>query len=333
MEYQNLGQSDLSVSRISLGCRTFGREVDEQTSVEIIHQAVDAGINLFDTADIYGSGSSEEILGRALKGRRDKAVITTHLLSGMGHGRSNMANPRFLTRQDILQRAEASLLRLDTDYIDLYQIADRGIGSSMDEALHAQDDLVRQGKVRFFGGFQFPAWRICKVLWLSEVQNLAPIVSCEATYSISNRQRERELVPFCLEQNIGFLAISVLDGGMLTGKYTRGNPAPSGSRRANTSISWNMGGEMSDDDHIFDIVEHLKPLAQKRGVTSAQLAIAWVLAQRGVSSAMIGATSVTQLQENLGALDLSMTEEELAAINEFASGPRMLGRVPSTQPA
>ena len=226
MEYRRLGRTGVKVSTIALGCMTFGGQVDPAVSADIISRAIDEGVNLFDTADVYTGGRSEEILGKALKGRRDKMLVATKVRGRTGDG----PNDKGLSRAHVINSLERSLRRLQSDYVDLYQLHFPDPFTPLDETLRALDDLVRQGKVRYLGCSNFRAWQTCKSLWISDSLHLSPMVCVQPRYSILYRAIERDLLPFCGEENLGVLAYSPLAGGLLTGKYHRRASPPPGTR-------------------------------------------------------------------------------------------------------
>jgi len=307
MEYLNLGRSGLKVSRACLGCMTFGREADKQESFRIIGAALDAGINFFDTANIYSRGVSEEITGEALKPHRDKIVLATKAGFSMGKG----PNESGLSRYHIMAECEASLRRLETDYVDLYQVHRFDPDTPIEETLRALDDLVRQGKVRYIGCSNFPAWRLCDALWTSRQLGLNEFISVQPRYNMFSREAEPELFPLCREKGIGVMTYSPLCGGILTGKYKKGQPAPDKSRPATNP---NFGQFYRDD--LLEKVEKLSSLAQQWGHNIIEMAIAWVLANPVVTTVILGARSVEQLRSNLAALSWQLSEEQLKQIDE-----------------
>lgn len=313
MEYVRLGSSGLKVSRISLGCWTFGGsqpaygkpgKVGAQDAARIIEHALSAGINLIDTANRYTGGEAEEILGRAIKGRRSDVVVATKVRGRMGEG----PNDEGLSRAHIMREVENSLRRLGTDYIDLYQAHSTDPTTPLEETLRAFDDLVTQGKVRYIGCSNFPAWVLTKSLWISDVNKFARFVSVQPSYSLARREVERELQPMCVDQGIGMILYSPLGGGLLTGKYVDG--APKGSRGA-------------DEPHLIEqqkrmtaAVAALAKVAQEQGKTPAQTALNWVIHRPAVSSAIVGASSVDQLRENVGAVGWKLPEEAVHLLDD-----------------
>lgn len=309
MKYTTLGRTGMRISRVSLGCWRFGVETDEATATKLIHHALDKGINLIDTANIYAGGVSEEIVGRAIKGRRHEVVLATKVWGKMGDG----PNDRGLSRYHIMRAVEDSLRRLQTDHIDLYQIHAVDPDTPLEETLDALDDLVRQGKVRYIGVSNHPAWMTCKALWISDVKGYACFVSAQPRYNLLDRKAEEELIPLCIDQGIGIINYSPLAQGLLSGKYRKGQEPPEGSRFARYE---HMRRMLTDD--VLDRVERLAKYAEERGYTVAQLAIAWLLAKPGVTSPILGATSIEQLDENLKGVEWELTPEEVQEVEELA---------------
>ena len=312
VNYRRLGKTGLKVSEICLGCMTFGGQADEETSIAIIDHALESGVNFLDTADVYTRQRSEAIVGKALKGRRDKVVLATKVRGRVGEDVNDVG----LSRKHIMQGVEDSLRRLQTDYIDLYQVHSWDPETPIEETLSTLDDLVRQGKVRYIGCSNFAAWQLCKALWASDVHNWVRFDSIQPRYNILDKRIEAELLPLCADQGIGVVVYSPLAGGVLTGKYRRGEGAPEGSRFA---LRGGRQVQSALSDSNLAAVQRLGEVAAARGKSVGQLALAWVLANPTVSSAINGATSVAQFVENLGALEISLTEDELAACAEAAT--------------
>lgn len=315
MRYRKLGRTGLKVSVMCLGTMLFGDQVDEETARAIVDTCWEAGVNFFDTADVYVQGRSEEVVGRLLKGRRREAIIATKVQGTMGPG----PNDRGLSRGHVMQAVEASLRRLQTDYIDLYQTHWPDYDTPLEETLRALDDLVRQGKVRYIGCSNYPAWYLCKSLWISDVRNLARFDCAQPRYNLLDRAIEEELLPLCAEEGIGVIPYNPLAGGFLTGKYRRGEPPPEGTRfgrRKDLYVPryWH--------DPNFDAVEKLVDAAQQHGKTPAQLALAWLLHNPVITAPIVGASRPSQLEETLQAVDMTLSEEELAACD----GIRALAR-------
>ena len=311
MEYRKLGSSGLKVSVIGLGGNTFGRAADEQQTAAIIHRALDLGVNFIDTADIYARGLSEEFVGKAVRERRREALVATKVCGRMG----DLPNDQGLSRAHIMDGVEASLRRLGTDYIDLYQVHFPDPDTPIEETLRALDDLVHQGKVRYIGCSNFAAWQICEALWVSDRHHLASFVSVQPQYNLLNRTIERELLPFCRRFGIGIIPYSPLAGGLLTGKYRLGEPPPPGTRAYNNP---NMQRQLTEQN--LRIVERLSAFAQARGHTVGELALAWLAAHPEVSTIIAGATSPEQVEQNVKAADWKLTADELKEIEALLAG-------------
>lgn len=309
MEYRRLGKTGLKVSALCLGCWRFGSDADEQAAVGVITAALDAGINFIDTADVYTGGHSERIVGKVIADRRSEVVLATKFRWRSGKG----PNAEGASRKHILEACEASLKRLGTDYIDLYQIHGWDGGTPIEETMRALDDLVRSGKVRYVGCSNFSALQICRALWAAERFGGARFNSVQPYYNLLDRGAEGELLPFCHEMGIGCINYSPLAGGLLTGKYRRGQEVPAGTRAARED-----GMRRRLDDRMFDRLERLEGYAREHGHTLAHLALAYLLAQPCVSSPIIGANSVAQLQESLGALEWKMETEEADRVRDLA---------------
>ncbi|HVC24421.1 MAG TPA: aldo/keto reductase [Acidimicrobiales bacterium] len=325
MEYRQLGSSGLMVSSLALGTMSFGgrggfaqvgtSEVDEAR--RIVDMALDAGVNVVDTADIYSLGRSEEIVGEVLAGRRDRVVLATKARFALDGG----PNEGGLSRGYLVRACEASLRRLNTDYIDLYQVHERDGRTPVEETLDALDTLVHQGKVRYVGCSNHSAWHVMKALGTSERLGLARYVSQQIYYSLLDREAEYELVPLSVDEGLGILVWSPLAGGLLSGKYRRGEAAPAGARHANAS-QWKEP-PVYDEGRMYDIIEALTEVAGAHGRSPAQAALAYLLAKPAVSSVVVGARTEAQLADNLGAIDLALAPDELARL-DAVSAPRMI---------
>jgi aryl-alcohol dehydrogenase-like predicted oxidoreductase len=321
MEYRQLGRSGLRVSVLTLGTMTFGGsgafaktgDTDAAGARRLVDVALDAGINLYDTADIYSWGVSEEILGQALRGRRDAVLITTKARMKMGEG----PNDAGLSRHHLIAACEASLKRLGTDWIDLYQLHEWDGQTPLDETLEALDTLVRSGKVRYVGCSNYTGWQLMKALGISERQSLERFASQQIHYTLEAREAEYELVPIAVDQGVGIMIWSPLAGGLLSGKYRRGQPQPAGSRHL---TDW---GEppIRDQERLYDIIEELVAIAGERGVTAAQVALAWLLGRPAVATLVIGARDERQLDANLAAADLALSPEECARLDRVSAPP------------
>jgi aryl-alcohol dehydrogenase-like predicted oxidoreductase len=314
-----LGRTGLKVSELCLGTMTFGavggrfaaiNGVDQAGADALVKRAVEAGINFIDTANIYTEGQSEEITGQALHNlglRRDSLILATKVRGKMGDG----PNDAGLTRQHIMAQVEGSLKRLKTDYIDLYQTHSYDPLTPFEETLRALDDLVRQGKVRYLGASNVAAWQLMKALGISERQHLERYQSLQAYYTIAGRDLERELVPLLQDQQLGLMVWSPLAGGFLSGKYTRENPT--GEGRRSTFDFPPVNKELA-----FDIIDKLRPMAEAKNTTVAALALAWLLHQPVVSTVIIGAKKMDQLEDNLKAVDVQLTPEDLKQLDEVS---------------
>ncbi|MCU6798238.1 aldo/keto reductase [Paenibacillus sp. WQ 127069] len=313
MEYVRLGKSGLKVSRLSLGCWNFGSptppwgkpgKVTPTDSFRIIREAIDLGINLFDNANRYTGGEAEEILGRAIKGRRHEVVVATKVHGDVGPGINN----RGQSRLHIMQEVENSLRRLGTDYIDLYQAHNVDYETPLEESLRAYDDLIRQGKVRYIGCSNFPAWVLTKALWVSDVNKLASFISVQPNYSLANRVVEKELQPMCVDQGIGMILDSPMGGGILSGKYE--SNIPRGSRGAEEPAVAERAKKFQEG------VQLLKDIATELGKTPAQVSLNWIVNRPAVSAAIIGVSKLEQLHENVGAVGWSLSEQQTKQIDE-----------------
>jgi aryl-alcohol dehydrogenase-like predicted oxidoreductase len=321
MEYRHLGRTGLQVSTISLGTMGFAGtgwaspigHIDVEGAKRQIAIARDAGVNLIDTADVYSSGASEEILGQALGSDRDQVLIATKVRGGMGEG----PNDGGLSRHHIVKAAEDSLRRLGTDYIDLYQLHGWDGSTPLEETLGALDDLVRSGKVRYIGASNFSGWHLMKALWASDVKGLERFASQQIYYSLQNRDAENELVPVTLDQGLGILVWSPLAGGLLTGKYRKGQDAPEGSRRFE---GWTEP-PIYDEERLYDTIEVLVEIAEQHGITATQAGLAWTLAKPGVTSAIVGARTEDQLRDSLGAAEVTLTQADVLRLDEVSATP------------
>jgi aryl-alcohol dehydrogenase (NADP+) len=309
MEYRRLGNTGLRVSAIVLGCMTFGREIDEAAALPILQRALDAGINFFDTADVYGHGASEEIVGRALKDVRDKIVLATKVFGKMGEA----PNDQGASRYHIMNSIQASLRRLQTDHVDLYQIHRFDPSTPLEETLRALDDLVRAGKVRYIGCSNYAAWQVVRALRIGDREHLAKFVSVQPRYNLVFREPETDLLPMCASEGLGVIPYSPLAGGFLTGKYAPGAPIPPDTRLATAPFYQDIYVK----DKSYRVVEALDRYARERGVPKEQLALAWVMAHPAVTAPIVGARTVAHLETALAALELRMTTEERETISKL----------------
>jgi len=321
MEYRQLGRSGLRISELVLGTMTFGGQGKfgdvGTTGVEgargQIDLALDAGVNMIDTADVYSAGAAEEILGQALGDRRDRVLLATKARFAMGDG----PNDAGLSRQHLVEACEASLRRLRTDHIDLYQVHEWDGQTALEETLGALDHLLRSGKVRYVGCSNFAGWQVMKALGIAQRTGLPAFVSQQIYLSLQERSAEYEIVPSAIDQGLGLLIWSPLAGGLLSGKYRRGQPPPPGSRRAG---EWSEP-PVYDEDRLYDTVETVVEIAGQRGVSAARVALAWLLARPGITSVIVGARTDEQLADNLAAATLELTPEEHARLEAVSRPP------------
>jgi len=308
MRFSRLGNSGLKVSVVGLGTNNFGRRLDEVASARVVHAALDGGITFIDTADVYGAGQSEEFLGKAIKRRRDEVVLATKFSGGMGDGPYLRGGSRRYVRAAV----EASLRRLQTDYIDLYQYHHPDPDTPIEETLDALNDLVHEGKVRYLGASNFDGWQLVDASWVARVNHLVPFVSDQIRYSLISRNAEREIVPAAERVGAGIIPFFPLEAGVLTGKYRRGEPPPPGTR---------MAGHPSPDrflnERSLDIVDALRAFADEHGVNLLDVAIGGLAAQPQVSSVIAGATKVEQVEANIRAGEWQPSSDEMAEINRI----------------
>ncbi|HED03477.1 MAG TPA: aldo/keto reductase [Candidatus Fraserbacteria bacterium] len=323
MKMRFLGSTGLKVSALCLGTMTFGGRgywqaiggLEQPEADKLVGMALDGGINFFDTADVYSEGLSEELLGKALGARRPQVILATKVRGRMGEGPNDVG----LSRHHIIEACEASLQRLGTDYIDLYQVHSFDPHTPLEESLRALDDLVRQGKVRYIGASNFAGWQLMKALAISEKQGLEQFVTLQAYYSLVGRDLEHELVPLCLDQGLGILVWSPLAGGFLTGKYRRGQSRPEGARRSDPEKQFLQ----FDEERGFTIVEALDQIARKHQATVAQAALSYLLAKPGITSVIVGARRPEQLADTLQTTEWEMSPEEIASLDELSQPPQL----------
>ncbi len=321
MKYNLLGNTGLKVSELCLGTMTFGGKgfwtaigtLDQSAVDQLVKKSVDGGINFIDTANVYSEGLSEEMTGKAIRNlglNRDDLVIATKVRGKMAEG----PNGSGLTRKHILQEIDASLTRLNLDYVDLYQIHGFDALTPLEETLDTLDGLVKSGKVRYIGCSNLAAWQIMKSVDYSTYHRLAKFVSLQAYYTLAGRDLEREVIPVLKDQNLGLMVWSPLAGGLLSGKYKR-NGENEGGRRVNFDFP------PVNKDRVFDVVEALEPMAKEKGVSVAQLALAWLLHQSAVTTVIIGANTPEQLEDNLNSTKVSFTPAELEQIDAVSKLP------------
>jgi aryl-alcohol dehydrogenase-like predicted oxidoreductase len=318
MRYRSLGRSGLQVSEVCLGTMTFGIQADEAESFRIMDAAADAGVNFIDTADVYPvgtgpemSGVTESIVGKWLRDKRDRFVLATKCTGAMGPG----PNDRGSSRRHIIEAVDASLKRLQTDYIDLYQMHQVDETTPMDETLSTLNDLVRWGKIRYAGVSNYPAWRMALMLGMAEARCWERIVCDQPRYNMLYRDIESEIVPFCQDQGVGIIAYNPLAGGFLTGKHHKGENPEEGTRFALQGAGPTYRARYWHEVQ-FDVVEELKQFFAPRERSLPQVAASWVLNQPGITSAIVGASKVGQIQETLGAVDLHLDEDEMQICDE-----------------
>ena len=317
MKYRRLANTGIYVSELCLGAMTFGGSgmfkaigaLSQDEADALVHRSLDAGINFFDTANVYSVGRSEEMLGTALGARRPDVIVATKVRGRMGDGPNQVG----LSRVHIMQECDASLRRLGTDYIDLYQIHGHDPDTDIQETLGALNDLVRAGKVRYIGCSNLTAWQLMKALAVSRQQGLAEFISTQSYYSIAGRELEREMIPLLDDQGLGLLPWSPLAGGFLSGKFTRERETDSDARRTTFDFP------PVDKSRAYDIIDVMREVATAHEVSVAQVALAWLLHQAAVTSVIIGAKRLEQLDDNLGSVDLTLTDAELERLNTVSA--------------
>ena len=307
MQYRQLGNSGVRVSVIGMGTNRFGNTVEQEAVNEIIAAAQDQGVNFIDTADVYGGGSSETALGHALRGRLDKFVIATKVHFKVGDGPNDYGSSRY----HIMNGVEASLRRLQTDHLDLYQMHRWDDTTPIAETLRTLDDLIRSGKVRYIGASQYAAWQLAEANLLAELRGWSSFVTIQSHYHMLEREVEKEVLPYCRAHGVGFIPFFPLAGGFLTGKYKRGEPAPPGSRGESSGYVQQYMNEAN-----YTKIEKLADWAEERGRNLGELAHAWLLAQPQVCSVISGLTRLDHLTQNLKGADWALTGEDLMQINE-----------------
>ena len=310
MEYRALGRTGLKVSQLCLGTMMFGGKTDEQESFRIIDHAINEGVNFIDTADVYAGNESERILGKALagEGKRDNIILATKF---------NFANPadrnaRGLSRRHVINACDASLKRLNTEWIDLYQMHRCSSAIPIDETLRALDDLVKAGKIRYIGGSMFPAWRIVESLWVAKELGLNRLICEQPAYHLLDRTAEREVIPAAQSFGMAVIPWGPLCGGLLSGKYNRDEQVE-GAR-------WQDGKDNANrraTDHTWEVLDFLRAMASDKGCSMSQLALAWNMAQPGVTAPIIGPRTFAQVEDNLQAVHVELTEEDLARIDDL----------------
>ena len=318
MRMRFLGKTGVKVSELCFGTMTFGGrsffkyvgQLGQKEANTLVDMSLEAGINFFDTADVYSEGLSEELLGKALGKRRQSIILATKVRGKMGPGPNDIG----LSRRHIIEGCNASLKRLGTDYIDLYQVHNFDPDTPQEETMRALDDLVRQGKVRYIGCSNYSGWQLMKALAIADKRGWERFVTLQSLYSLLARELENEMVPLCLDQGLGILVWSPLSGGFLSGKYRRGKPQPKGTRLSAPQPRFIP----HDDEKGFDIVEELDKIARAHKATVAQAALNYLPAKEGVSSVIIGARTPEQLTDNLKTTDWEMSAEEVSRLDEMS---------------
>jgi aryl-alcohol dehydrogenase-like predicted oxidoreductase len=316
VEYRQLGSTGTRVSELGLGTMTFGREADEATSREIVDHFLAAGGNFVDTADVYANGASEEITGRVLGARRDEVVLATKVRFPTGPG----PNDRGASRRHIRMGVEASLRRLGTEWIDLYQIHCWDASTPIEETVSTLDDLVHEGKIRYAGASNYTAWQLAKSLGLAVLRGWEPFASLQPEYSLITRDIERELLPLCREEGLAVLPWSPLAGGVLTGKYRDGEDFPKGTRGGDTEEPITFTYRLHE--RAWGTVDAVRKVSEEAGKAPSQVALNWVLHRPGVTAPIIGARNVSQLEDNLGAVGWQLDEEHWRALSWASAFPR-----------
>lgn len=319
MKYNLLGNTGLKVSELCLGTMTFGGrgmwtaigQLEQEAVNGLVKRAVDAGINFIDTANVYSEGLSEQLTGKAIRDlglKRDDLVIATKVRGKMGEG----PNGSGLTRKHILEQADASLKRLNIDYIDLYQIHGFDALTPVEETLRALDNLVQSGKVRYIGCSNLAAWQIMKALAYSEHKDLAKFVSLQAYYTIAGRDLEREIVPLLLDQKLGLMVWSPLAGGFLSGKYGRSKQSPEDARRTNFDFP------PVNKEKAYDVIDVMEVIGKEKNASVAQIALAWLLHQKAITTVIVGAKKMEQLDDNIKAADVKLTADDLKKLDDVS---------------
>ncbi len=312
MRYRRLGDSGLVVSVVGIGCNNFGRKMDEQATRQVVDAALEHGVNLFDTADIYGTGASETLLGKALRGRRDDVVIATKFgmdmqgANGADHGARG-------ARRYVVRAVEASLQRLGTDYIDLYQMHEPDPATPIAETLDALDDLVRAGKVRYIGNSNFAGWQIADADWVARTRGTTPFISAQNEYSWLKRGVEADVLPACERFGLGMLPFFPLASGLLTGKYRRGAQPPAGSRLSEARVAHRLAAAN------WDAIEAIDAFAADRGITMLDAAIGGLAAQPAVASVIAGATTPEQVAANVAAGQWTPSADDMDRLREITA--------------
>jgi aryl-alcohol dehydrogenase-like predicted oxidoreductase len=315
VEYRRLGKTGLMVSELCLGCMTFGRELEEEGSKESVGRFLGAGGNFIDTADVYAEGVSEEITGRAIKGVREEVVLATKVRFPMGDGPNDLG----LSRKHVVAGCEASLRRLGTEYIDLYQVHMWDAATPLEETLSALTDLVRDGKVRYIGVSNFKGWQLMKALGVSELKGFERFVSLQPQYSLVERNIEREVLPVCREEGLGVIPWSPLGGGFLSGKYRRGEKPPQDSRIAGATDDMEEAWARRATERNWRTLDVIDEISEETGKSYAQISLNWLLRQGEVTAPIIGARRLDQLEDNLQATGWELSAEQVRRLSEASA--------------
>jgi len=309
MNYKNLGKSGLKVSQICLGTNNFGGQINEKASIDIINKALDCGTNLIDTANIYTGGKSEEIIGKAVKDRRDQAIIATK--AGMNTGQG--PNQTGLSRIHILHQIEHSLKSLQTDFIDIYYLHRFDPQTPLEETLRTLNNLVQQGKVRYPAASNFTAWQIAKAQQICQTHDYEKLIAVQPPYNLLMRDIEKEILPYCQQEGLGVLTYTPLMGGFLTGKYSKHAPPPAGSRYEYNPRFW----ERINKESNFAVLEQIQSIAHDVGIPMSKLAIAWILKNPTITAPIVGASSTEQVEENCQITEININDQTYQRLNEL----------------
>ena len=312
MNYRNLGKSGLKVSQLCLGTNNFGGQISEEASLKIVNKALDCGINAMDTANIYTGGKSEEIIGKAVKGRRDEVTIATKV----GFGAVEGPNRSGLSRKHILSQVEHSLKSLQTDFIDIYYMHRFDPETPLEETLRTFDYLVRQGKVRYIACSNFAAWQIAKANEICENHDWEKLIAVQPPYNLLQRDIEEDIIPYCQQEGLGILTYTPLMGGFLTGKYSKASPPPAGSRFEYNPRLWKHASQESN----FAVLEQIENIADDIGIPLSKLAIAWILKNPAITAPIVGASSVEQVEENSRIVEINLDDVTYQRLNELTKG-------------
>jgi aryl-alcohol dehydrogenase-like predicted oxidoreductase len=312
MNYRNLGRSGLKVSQICLGTNNFGGQISEETSIKIVNKALDCGINVIDTADVYTGGKSEEVIGKAVRGRRDEVIIATKV----GFGRFEGPNRSGLSRKHVLSQVEHSLTSLQTGFIDIYYMHRFDPETPLEETLRTFDYLVRLGKVRYVACSNFTAWQIAKAQEICETHDLEKLIAVQPPYNLLQRDIEEDIIPYCQQERLGILTYTPLMGGFLTGKYSKNTPPPAGSRFNYNPRLW----ERASNESNFSVLEQIENVADDVGIPISKLAISWILKNQAITAPIVGASSVEQIEENCRIVKTNLPDETYQTLNELTKG-------------